>query len=113
MVGLIELELFRVGETKSISTPLLFVSGERSSLGEEILAGSIKIFQRLLQRLSLCASKLQAILVSAPSCQLLAHLGIADELFFSLVVLLLKRQCLVVYKPRATHPRPEGRVFSR
>ena len=103
---LVELELLGVGIAKRRHTAPALETREGSAPSKEVLVGTLKVLERLLQRVRGRVRQPGCLWAVAPGGQVLGHGHVADELAARLVIGLLQRQGLVEDEPaRARKPR--------
>lgn len=98
-VGLIQLDLLRVGIAEAVALPLAFEAREVGAPLEEVLVGFFEVFQRMLQRVDGGFSQPGRFGAVAPGRQPFGHRHVADELAAGFAVGLLQRQRLVEHEP--------------
>lgn len=99
IVGLIELDLFRVWVAEAVRPAFLLETRKVGPLGEEVAVGPLQVLERLLQRMHRRIREPRRIRTVTPFGEQLAQPGVAELLFALLVALLLQRQCLVEHEP--------------
>ena len=105
-IGLVQLDLLRVGIAKRRHTTPALKTREGSTPSEEVLVGLFQILERMLQRVNGSVGQPGRLWAVAPGGQVFGHGHIADELAARLVIGLLQRQGLVEDEPaRARKPR--------
>ena len=98
-VGLIELDLFRVGIAKALGLPFLLEAWEVGPLGEEVAVGPLQILERLLQRMHRRIGQPRGFHAVSPLGEQLAQPGIAELLLAFFVARFLQCQRLVEREP--------------
>lgn len=98
-VGLIQLDLLRVGVTEAVALALALEAWEVGALLEEVPVGFFEVFEGMLQRMNGRFFQPDRFGAVAPGGQLPGHRHIADELAAGFAVGLLQRQGLVEHEP--------------
>src|SRR5690606_36147986 len=91
-VGLVELDLFRVGIAEAVALAFLLETWKVGPLGEEVGVSALKILERLLQRMHRRIGQPRRFRPIAPLGEQLAQAGVTEPLLALLVALLLQRQ---------------------
>src|SRR6202790_2168644 len=98
----LQLYLFRVRVTKTVSVAFLFKARKVRTLGEEIGVGKLQVLERLLCRVNRRVLEPRGVRAVTPFGELLAQARVAKFLLGALVALFLQRQCLVKDEPART-----------
>ena len=99
IVGLIELDLFRVGVTEAGVLALFLEAREIGAFGEKVFVRLLQVLQGLLQGVTGRILEPRRGRTIAPRRQELRHRDVADEAVPGFVVLFLHRQRLVIDEP--------------
>jgi len=98
-IGLIELDLFRVGVAEAVALPFALEAREVRPPGEEVGVGALQILERLLQWMHRPILEPRRFRPIAPCGEFLAQSGIAQLLLALLIAFLLQGERLVEHEP--------------
>src|SRR5690606_10471878 len=98
-VGLVELDLFRVGVAEAVALAFLLETWKVGPLGEEVAVGPLQILERLLQGMDRRIGQPSRFPAVAPLGEQLAEPGVVQLLLALLIAPLLQRQRLIEHEP--------------